>query len=129
MSQTISSETLRELYNLLTAAKKEAENSARITNTMLEKLKKHETLDPTDFVKLPSSTNRTYEKVKMAFIELSKIPPFDTEGCVLVCGAGFNLSRFSGASESLTALAKALHASDKKLVAPTPSPADEDLYA
>jgi len=126
MSQTISTEKLRDLYDLLDAAMKEAERSARITNSMLEKLKKQETLDAIEFVKLPSATHRTYEKVRLAFKELSKIPPFDAEKYVLVCRAGVEV----GASASLAALAKALNAADKNVVAPTSTPADdEDLYA
>ena len=125
---------LREIYDLLNAATKEAERSARITNSMLEKLKKHESLDAIEFVKLPSATNRTYEKIRQASEELCTIPPLNSEKHVLVCNLGFKIPRCVGQEEgpsaSLAALAKALYTAEKKTAVPTPSPADdEDLYA
>lgn len=125
---------LWEIYDLLNAATKEAERSARITNSMLEKLKKNETLDAIEFVKLPSATNRTYEKIRLAVKELSKIPPLDSEVRVLLCGAGSGIPRCvtqeESPSASLAALTKALATAEKKAAVPTPSPADdEDLYA
>ena len=121
---------LQELYELLDAASRDADRSARITNVMLEKLKKHESLDAIEFVKLPSATNRTSEKLKQAFKTLSTIPPLNAEPRLVCCDTPFVISKCSGQgpSATLAALAKALHAADKKIVTPSSTPAEEDIY-